>query len=273
MLTEQIELLGKGLYGKLGIPDVLTLKTIPTATELDYVGAEDFDQTMISSILPRSIVEPVDFGNLLAIDYYWVCRGLRILSYGPYYTTNHIFCADCLNTTQGETRVDLRTIQCRPLPEGFINEVLIDPSEFLDFKKPIVISLITINEQLMKEKDSMFRDKSKRMNRSLATVCYAIKKVGDKDVTPLDNKTMIEKDMTPYDYVILKDLVHDRLNYGLQAGGRVICPQCGGPNGAFMAFVDDKFFRPSVGDLRRWKADNNLGGKGKDSDGSTTKTV
>ena len=39
-LSEQIELLGKGLYSasKSNIPDVLTIKSIPTVTELDYVG-------------------------------------------------------------------------------------------------------------------------------------------------------------------------------------------------------------------------------------------
>ena len=40
-ISEKIELLGKGLYDD--IPDQLTLKNIPTASELDYVGAEDFD--------------------------------------------------------------------------------------------------------------------------------------------------------------------------------------------------------------------------------------
>lgn len=265
MMTEQIELLGKGLYGKVGIPDTLTLKSIPTATELDYVGSEDFDRTMITKILPKSVEEKVDFGNLLAIDYYWVCRGLRMLSYGPFYTTNYILCADCMQTTQGEIRVDLRSIGCHPLPAGFNNEVEIDPSEFLDFNKKLTISLLTINEQLQKEKDKLFEGPDHVMNRSFATVCYAIKKVDGKDVTPLDNKAMIEKEMSGADYVILKDICHERLNYGLQSGGRTTCPKCGSPNGAFMALVDDRFFRPSVGDLRQWKTDRENSRDGKDS--------
>lgn len=274
MLTEQIELLGKGLYGKVGIPDVLTLKSIPTVTELDYVGSEDFDQTMINKILPESIEEKIDFGQLLAIDYYWICRGLRLLSYGPYYTTNVILCADCLQNTHGEIRVDLRTVGCRVPPPGFTNEVVLDSSEFLDFKKNLTISLLTINEQLTKDKDKLFEDKQKQvMNQSFANVCYQIKKVDGQPVTPMDNESMIRKEMSPGDYRILKELVHEKLNYGLQAGGRTTCPKCGSSNAAFMALVDDRFFRPSVGDLRKWKADRKLLGEGKDSDGGTASNV
>ena len=44
MIAEKIELLGKGLY--TDIPDQLTLKAIPTVSELDYVGSEDFEAMM-----------------------------------------------------------------------------------------------------------------------------------------------------------------------------------------------------------------------------------
>ena len=44
MMSEKIELLGKGLY--TDIPDELTLTSIPTASELDYVGSEDLEATM-----------------------------------------------------------------------------------------------------------------------------------------------------------------------------------------------------------------------------------
>lgn len=272
MLTEKIELLGKGLY-KNGIPDTLTLKSIPTATELDYVGSEDFDRTMINSILPKSIEEDIPFGELFAIDYYWVCRGLRMLSYGPYYTTNSVFCADCRQVTYGETRVDLRTIACNPIPQGFTGEIVLSPDEFLDFQKRITIALPTINDQITKEQDKLFADKDGVMNRRLATCCYNIKKVDNIPVTPLDNKAMIQKEMSSADYEILKDLVHSKLNFGLQSGGKTTCPKCGSPNGAFMALMDDRFFRPTVGDLKQWKADRSNGGKDKDVLRSKASTV
>ena len=78
MMSETITLLGKGLYES--IPDVLTLKNIPTASELEYVGSEDFDRTMLESILPQSIEEDIDCYDLLEIDYQWICRCLRILN-------------------------------------------------------------------------------------------------------------------------------------------------------------------------------------------------
>ena len=66
MISEKIELLGKRLYSN--IPPVLTLKNVPTASELDMVGSEDFDRTMIETILPASIEEEVDFNELLAAE-------------------------------------------------------------------------------------------------------------------------------------------------------------------------------------------------------------
>ena len=99
-IKETFELLGKNYY--TDIPEILTLKNIPTASELDYVGSEDFDKVMIESILPQAVEEQIDFYNLLEVDYQLVCRYLRILNYGPYYTTNQIFCNDCGARIRGE---------------------------------------------------------------------------------------------------------------------------------------------------------------------------
>ena len=49
-ISEKIQLLGKDVY--TDIPGELTLKSIPTGSELDYVGAEDFDEVMLTKILP-----------------------------------------------------------------------------------------------------------------------------------------------------------------------------------------------------------------------------
>ena len=112
MVSERIELLGKGLYKD--IPDILTLKSIPTAFELDYVGSEDFERTMIDKILPAAVEESINFNNLLEIDYFWVCRCLRILYYGPYYTTNSIYCGECNQVSHGDFDVNLNTVECQP---------------------------------------------------------------------------------------------------------------------------------------------------------------
>ena len=34
-----------------------------------------------------------------------------------------------------------------------------------------------------------------------------------------------------------------------------MCPKCKSKNASFIALVDDRFFRPTMGDLRAWKAD------------------
>ena len=80
-ISEKVELLGGDYYKDSGIPKVLTLTSIPTASELEYVSAEDFDETMISTILPKAVEEDVDFNKLLEVDYQWVLRCLRIINY------------------------------------------------------------------------------------------------------------------------------------------------------------------------------------------------
>lgn len=253
MLTEKIELLGKGVYTN-GTPDVLTLKSIPTASELDYVGSEDFDQTMIQKILPKSVEEDVDFNEILAIDYFWICRCLRLLNYGPYHTTNAIFCPDCRQTHYESYQVDLRNIECKPLPDNFNNKIVISRDEFMDFDKDITISLLTISEHLNLEKDALFQDEEGHVNTSLARLCYEIKEIDGDKVTPIEVKRILSQ-MSPADYLVLKNLSYELTNYGLASGGYTICPKCKSTRGAFMALVNDKFFRPTLGDIRQWRSD------------------
>ena len=78
-ISEKIELLGKGLYGG-EIPDILTLKNIPTSSELDYVGGEDFIATMLDVIFPKAIEEQIDFHKLLEIDFHWIFQFLLWLN-------------------------------------------------------------------------------------------------------------------------------------------------------------------------------------------------
>lgn len=252
MISEKIQLLGKGLY--TDIPDELTLTSIPTASELDYVGSEDFEATMLDKILPQAVSEKVNFRNLLEIDFQWVCRCLRILNYGPYHTTNAIFCSDCNKTSYGEYRVDLQTIECKPLPEGFTNEIKVSKDSFLDFDGDIVLKLPTIQDTMNAYKDKAFINEKGRVNRELARMCYMIKSIkGKKNLTPIEIKMLIQKELSSADYIILKDEVANLTDYGLRAGGSTVCPKCQSRNAAFIALVDDRFLRPTLGDLREWK--------------------
>ncbi len=268
MIAEKIELLGKGLY--TDIPNELTLNAIPTVSELDYVGSEDFEATMLDKILPAAVEEKINFHKLLEIDFTWVCRCLRFLNYGPYYTTPSIFCDKCGQVT-GSAMVDLRTVGCTPLPEVFTNDIVIKKDEFIDFKEDVHMKLLTIQERINAFKDPMFTSNG-RVNREYARLCYSITSIGhDKAVTPMEVKTTIEKKMSRADYLILLDVSKELTNYGLRAGGSTTCPRCGG-NAAFIALVDDRFLRPTMGDLKAGRNDRRARYT-EDSAGSETTAV
>jgi len=264
-ISEKILLLGRGLYGDQ-IPDTLTLKSIPTSSELDYVGSEDFVPTMLDKIFPQAIEEKCNFRNLLEIDFHWICRALRLLNYGPYYTTNAIFCADCGEISRGEYQVDLRTIAVKELPEKFDNNIVVSKDEFIDFNGDIVLKLPTIQDTLNASKDKMFVLSNGERNSDLARMCYMIKSFkGETHLTPADAKHYIQTQLSSADFMILKQVVQDLTDYGLRAGGTTVCPKCKSGEATFIALVDDRFFRPTLGDLRSWKADKHTEG----SSGST----
>lgn len=271
MISEKLELLGRGLYKS--IPNVITLKDIPTASELDCVGSEDFDRVMLEKVLPAAIEEKIDCYELLEIDYQWVCRCLRILNYGPYYTTNAIFCADCNKRSFGEYQVNLNTVECIPLPEGFINELHITKDNFIDFDGDIKIKLPTIRQIINAYKDKAFQTPDGKSNRELAKICYMITSIkGKTGLTPVDVKLIIQNELSSADYIMLKDAVYELSNFGLRAGGVAQCPNCHNKNATFIALPDDRFFRPTVGNLRSWRADRDAGSDEKLS-GTKTETI
>lgn len=255
MQDERVVLLGKGLYKT--IPDEITIGAIPTASELEYTSAEDFDSTMINKIFPK-VVEggsKMKFSELLNIDYDWICRCLRFKSYGPYFTTNRIFCSECDRISRGDYQVDLRTVGILPLPNGFINKIKIDRDEFIDCKEDITFHLPTIQEVISLSKDSLFKREDGTDNTTLGRICYQITSIGSQtNMTPVDVKTYIQNNFSAADYEILKQEIADKSNYGLQITGTVTCPSCGSTDARYIAFQNDKFFRPTVGDIRSWKS-------------------
>lgn len=254
-ISEKLELLGKSYYNKGEIPEVLTLESIPTLSELEYVSSEDFDQTMLDSILPKAVKEKVDFGKLLEVDYSWLLRCLRILNYGPWYTTNTIWCEHC-GRQYGDFRANLNTIDCIPLPEGFDNQLKVSRDEFLDFNGDIEFKMLTIRETLAAYKDTAFQRPDGTVDRQLARRCYMITGIkGQINMSPIEVRLKLENEMSSADYFILKEKMKDLTNYGLRFGGTTVCPRCGNTNATFFAAIDDRFFRPTLGDLRAWKVD------------------
>lgn len=258
MMTEKIELLGKSVY--TGIPGELTLKSLPTVSELDYVGAEDFEKTMLDVILPQCVEEKINFHQLLEIDFQWICRGLRFLNYGPYHTVSAIICNSC-GPVRGEYQVDLRAIACKPLPEKFTNDIVIKKDEFVDYNKDVHVHLLTIQEALDLRKDKLFKKADGSANTRYARICYSISSMGNvKDITPVTAKHEIESEMSSADFKILEQVISDLTDYGLRSGGKCQCPTCKSTEAAFIALPDDKFFRPTVGDIRKGRANRSVRG-------------
>lgn len=252
-ISEKIQLLGKGLYKD--IPDELTLKSIPTGSELDYVGSEDFDETMLTKILPQCIEEKINPKELLEIDYQWVLRCLRFINYGPYVNVGAIFCDKCESTSRGEYVANLETVACKPLPQGFKNSMVISKNEFISFKEDIEIHLPTIQDVMNSRKDKQFQDAFGKSNRRFARMCYMITSIGGHKMDPVGIRIKLQKDLESADYIILQEKVSELEDYGLRGGGTITCPKCGNEEAAFVAFIDERFFRPSLDCLRRWRDD------------------
>lgn len=258
-ITDSVQLLGKGLYQN--IPDILTIRAMPTASELDIAGAEDFNEIMLNKILPASVEEKgIDFRQLLEPDYHWLLRALRLLNYGPYYTTNAIYCSKCGTISRGEYRVDLRTVDVKPFPEGFVNSQVVKRDEFIDFNGDIEFRIPTIQQAINCEKDKLFQDEKGRSNAELARICYMISSFkGAKNLTPVELKLKIQQEMSPADYLVLRNIVRELSDFGLRAGGATVCPSCKSSEATFMALADDRFFRPTLGDIRAWRDDRHKG--------------
>ena len=76
-------------------------------------------------------------------------------------------------------------------------------------------------------------------------------------LTPVEIKMLIQKEFSAADYVILRNMVSQLSDYGLRAGGSVVCPKCGNHDATYFTLIDDKFFRPSMGDMQEWKNSRN----------------
>jgi hypothetical protein len=109
---------------------------------------------------------------------------------------------------------------------------------------------------MIADKDTLFANKQGEINHGLARLCYMITSVGGKtNLTSTDVKFIIQNKLSSADFFILKNKATELTDYGLRAGGKTGCPKCQSRNAAYMALVDDRFFRPTLGNLRSWKAD------------------
>ena len=252
-MTEQVSLMGAGLYD--GIPDTITISELPTASELDYVAADDFHEVMLTKILPKCIEEDFDPKKLFEFDYYWVLRCLRIMNYGPYVEVGRIFCANCNEYTDGPFQCDVTAVESKPVPPNVRDMLHISRNEFMNFQKDVDLKLLTIQDVLNSRKDKQFQDALGNHDSSFARLCYEITAIGGIPADPVSTRTTIKSELSPADYRILQAVSRELLDFGLRSGGKVrhTCTNCGSDDGRFFVFVDEQFFRPSLDSLREWR--------------------
>ena len=161
--------------------------------------------------------------------------------------------------------MNLNTVGCIPLPDGFVNEITISRNEFIDYNGDIKLKLPTIRQVLSAYKDKAFKRSDGRTNRELARICYMISSISGKTTfTPVEIKMVIQTELSSADYKILVSTVDELADFGLRAGGSAQCPKCHSKDAAFIALVDDRFFRPTLGNLRTWR-DSEDSGRDKDA--------
>ena len=118
------------------------------------------------------------------------------------------------------------------------------------------MKLLTIQEVINARNDTAFVRVDGKADTNYARLCYSIKSIkNNTNMTPMDARTYIQKNFSAADYQILRQRFHDVANYGLRGAGAITCPKCKKEEATFIALQDERFFRPLVDDLRRWKAD------------------
>lgn len=238
-ISERIQLLAK--YDN--IPSEISVSSIQTDDELRYVGDESYISLMLDTLFPKVIAEKFDFRTLLEIDFHWICRCLRILSFGPIHTTNSIFCDLCHNTSYGEYKVNLNSVRCIPVPQDNPTLMKLHHVEFIDFDQDVFFKLLTIGDVYNLSKDEMFMRKDGRVDTILGKMCYMIRRVGDRDdLEPKQVLSILKDEINSADYHILRGYINSMVDYGLRSGGTAQCPKCGSQEAAFIALPDDRYY-------------------------------
>ena len=247
-ISERIQLLSR--YDD--IPPEITISCILTEDELRYVGDESYIDLMLDVIFPKVVAEQIDFHSLLEVDFHWICRCLRILSFGANHTTNSIFCDSCHNTSYGEYKVNLNTVGCIPLPEDAPEQFMIRSADFIDFTDNVFFNLMTINDLRRMSKDPLFVMSDGKVDLIVGRLCYMITGFGtDINLTPIQVKHIIRDRLSSADYYMLKSCINEMADFGLRSHGIAQCPKCGSREAVFIALPDDRYY------VRPWELQGN----------------
>lgn len=231
LISEKLRLLGS----YQDIPQTLTISAMTTELELMLVSSEDYYQSMIDDIFPNIISEKFNYLNLLEVDFQWICRCLRILSYGPETTITAITCPDCGQVSYGEYKINFNSVGCSEIPNRLRSGrdvIYIGDNEFW-------YHLLTMKEviSLSDQPD---------VHKLVSMICGYSHYIDDD----IETKLYWVNKLSCAEYVILSSKLKEVSNLGLCDRGNVQCPKCFSKNSVFILPKDDKFF------VRPWELSN-----------------
>lgn len=252
LITEQFLLPSGGkLYGD-NFDGNITLRAMTTIEERMRTGSEDYYNTM-SEIVNNCIVDnrnpdgsyKIDSKRFTLFDFDAVCVKLRIISYGPLYTTTAV-CTLCGQTFTH--KADLRDLEFKFLPEDFVEPYIVGPLPRLGD---------TLGCRFLRVQDKIDIDRKAKeiLSRDLNYVgkpefelemLHRIVTINGEEVDSIMGTKYVQH-MTSMDVEYFHDFI-DKDFYGVLKTGRTDCvntvegEKCAG-KAIYFVRANDEFFR------------------------------
>lgn len=243
------------LYTYENIPPTVTLSSYTTGMEQLRVSSDNLNKVMINSILPQVIEPKIPITELYEPDFFLLLRHLRILTWGPFYTTGAWYCQDCINDDglKGKLVFKDKQINLAEIPvirpdkdDELKTKITLTPDDFIFLDA-------TVNMHLNKCKDILLYDiKLPKDRQDLVPIAASISHVSGLDFVDIREVVDWLYNLSPADSDIIKFAYKDAFNIGLSSKYNFTCPECGG-RALCSVPVNDAYFRPSRSDLQAWK--------------------
>ena len=243
-------------YSEFGIPKSIIISSYTSRMEKLRNSSDDLHQAMIKHILPQVIEPKIDVKKLYEPDYYLVLRHLRILTWGPFWTSRAWVCSDCVNEdgSKGKfyqdkpTQINLGDIAVlRPeTNEELKTSVVVKPDDFIGLDCEVKLHLNRCQDMLF------FSAKVLKGDEDFRALAASISSVSGQDFVDISEAAEWLGNLSAADEEILEEKYHDAFNVGLQKTVEFKCPVCGGKAHAYVP-INDYYFRPTKENLKEWK--------------------
>lgn len=242
-------------YSDVGIPQTVTLSSYTSRMEKLRLSSDNLHQAMIKHILPQVIEPKIDVGKLYEPDYYLLLRHLRLITWGPFWTSQSWVCTNCKNEggTLGKFynephQIDLNTVGVLRPDEGEVlkTSFVIKPNEFY-------LTNGEVKMHLNRCKDMLFYSaKVGKGDEEFRSLAAAISSVSDMDFVDISEAAEWLGGLPAVDEQIIETRYKEEFNVGLQSRVEFTCPKCGGRAWAYVP-INDYYFRPTKEDLKEWQ--------------------